>query len=133
MNAQKNEGNAAGGKVGTSDSTERGWGENRPSQDSLIAQVLEATLAGGNTSLNEAEWESLAQVARAHPPGTPLQLALVCQLVSSLLNTRFPKLADEKAMFHQMSLRIGGSLWTHPRSQQHLNRFWELLSSDVRK
>ena len=106
---------------------------NRPPQESLIAQVLEATLTGRDTSLTDTEWEALSQVARAYPPHTPLQLALVCQLVSTLLKTRFESLAMEQSMFHQMSLRIAGSLWTHPQSQKHLIRFWELLSSEVRK
>lgn len=102
-------------------------------QSSLISQVLEATLTGGNSSLSEAEWAALSEVARAHPPATPLQLALVCELVSAFLKTRFDSLAQDKAMFHKMTLRIAGSLWTYPRSQQHLIRFWELLSSEVRK
>ncbi len=133
MNTQKHLGEGAQSADSDSDGSIKSTTESRSAQESLISQVLEATLAGGDTTLTETEWEALAQVARAHPPKTHLQLALVCQLVSTLLKTRFATLAQEQSMFHQMSLRIAGSLWTHPRSQQHLIRFWELLSSDVRK
>ena len=133
MKPNQQEGDEAGSIGSTTNGPIRSETENRLVHDSLIAQVLEATLTGGDTRLSEAEWEALSQVARAHPPSTPLQLALVCQLVSALLKTRFESLAQEKSMFHQMILRIAGSLWTHPRSQQHLVRFWELLSSEVRK
>jgi hypothetical protein len=107
--------------------------DSRPLHESLMSHVLEATLVGGDSSLTEAEWESLSQVAREHPPNASLQLAIACQLVTALLKTRFATLSQDKATLHQMSLRIAGSLWTHARSQQHLLRFWELLSSEVRK
>lgn len=117
----------------TSDGNDQSSKANRLSHESLISQVLEATLTSGGTALTESELESLSQVARAHPPHTNLQLGLVCELVSALLKTRFATFSQEHATLHQMSLRIAGSLWTHPRSQQQMIRFWELLSSDVRK
>ena len=117
----------------TSDLTNQLPDANSLSHESLITQVLEATLTSSGTTLTEGELESLLQVARAHPPHTNLQLGLVCELVSALLKTRFTTLSREHATLHHMSLRIAGSLWTHPRSQQQLIRFWELLSSDVRK
>ncbi len=133
MNTHKHREDIVSSAESSTDGSIKSSAESRIAQDSLITQVLEATLAGGDTTLTDDEWGALSQVARAHPPNTELQLALVCQLVSTLLKTRFEKLSQEKSMFHQMSLRIAGSLWTHPRSQQHLIRFWELLSSDVRK
>ena len=132
MNTQQH-GDGSKSAGATSDGTNQSPPADRLSHESLITQVLEATLTSGGTTLTEAELESLSQVARAHPPHTNLQLGLVCELVSALLKARFAKLSQEHATLHQMSLRIAGSLWTHPRSQQHLIQFWELLSSDVRK
>lgn len=133
MNTQQQHGDGSESVGSTSDSTNQSSQENRLSHESLMSQVLEATLMSDGTTLTESELESLSQVARAHPPHTNLQLGLVCELVSALLKTRFATLSQEHVALHQMSLRIAGSLWTHPRSQQHMIRFWELLSSDVRK
>jgi hypothetical protein len=107
--------------------------ELRATQEGLMAKVLEATLVSGSESLSETEQEALKRVVRENPPHARLELAIVFQLVAALLKDRFTSLSREQTTLHQMSMRIAGSLWNHPPSQQHLVRYWELLSKDVWK
>ena len=103
--------------------------EANPSKDreDLLRQVIETTFSGASQDLSEQEWESLRNVVRMHPKTTALDLGLVCQLVKALIETRFSSLKQDEAMFQRMCLRISGTLWSHPVSNDRLKRFWELL------
>jgi hypothetical protein len=101
-------------------------------REGLMTEVLAATLSGDGSSLTDIEWQSLQQIARSYPPQTEVDLGVATQLVTAFLLARFPILADETTLFNKMSLRVAGSLWSHPAGKQRLIRFWELISGQVR-
>ncbi len=100
-------------------------------RDELLRQVIETTFSGSNQGLSETEWASLRRVVELNPDSPRLDLGLVCQLVKSLIETRFSALAQDQAMLQRMCLRISGTLWSHPASNARLRRFWELLLGQV--
>jgi len=108
-----------------------GTNEKLPNEG-LINQVLAATLSGDGSVLTDHEWEAIEQVARAHAPGTVVDLGIASQVVTAFLASRFPTLASQRDLLNRMSFRIAGSLWSHPVAKQRLIRFWELISGHVR-
>jgi hypothetical protein len=101
-------------------------------REELLRQVIETTFSASIQGLSEKEWESLRRVVESNPNSPQLDLGLVCQLVKSLIETRFSTLAQDQAMLQRMCLRISGTLWSHPASNGRLRRFWELLLGQVR-
>lgn len=101
-------------------------------RESLMIEVLAATFSSDGSELTDREWQSLQQIVRAYPPDTNVDLGVATQLVSAFLTARFPALVNEEVLFNRMSLRVAGSLWSHPVGKQRLLRFWELISEHVR-
>lgn len=100
-------------------------------REELLRQVIETTFSGSSQGLSEKEWSSLRRVVELNSSSPQLDLGLVCQLVKSLIETRFNTLAQDQAMLQRMCLRISGTLWSHPASNARLRRFWELLLGQV--
>jgi hypothetical protein len=100
-----------------------------PSKE-VLEQVLRQTLADADLAdgANASDLSALIEVARRHPGAAHPTTRIVCELVGTLLESRFPRLQVTLQFRETVALEIASTLMDDPYQRDLLDRFWSKLS-----